>query len=114
MGFQHDLVIRGGTIADGSGGELFDGDIAIAGGKISAIGAVSGSGREEIDAKGRIVTPGFIDVHTHYDGQCIWSEELSPSSSHGVTTAVMGNCGVGFAPCRKSDRELLINSPDIG
>ncbi|HEX5644278.1 MAG TPA: amidohydrolase family protein [Erythrobacter sp.] len=109
MGIEHDLVIRGGTIADGSGGELIDADIAIAGGRIAAIGEVPGRGREEIDARGRIVTPGFIDVHTHYDGQCIWGEELSPSSAHGVTTAVMGNCGVGFAPCRKSDHELLIN-----
>ncbi len=109
MGIEHDLVIRGGTIADGSGGELIDADIAVAGGRIAAIGEVPGQGREEIDARGRIVTPGFIDVHTHYDGQCIWGEELSPSSAHGVTTAVMGNCGVGFAPCRKSDHELLIN-----
>lgn len=106
---EYDLVIRGGTIADGSGGELIHGDIAILGGAIAAIGEVNGSGREEIDAKGRVVTPGFIDVHTHYDGQCIWAEELSPSSSHGVTMAIMGNCGVGFAPCRKSDHDLLIN-----
>lgn len=106
---DYDLVIRRGTIADGTGGDLRDGDIAIAGGRIAAIGEVSGRGAEEIDANGRIVTPGFIDVHTHYDGQCIWAEELSPSSSHGVTTAVMGNCGVGFAPCRKSDHDMLIN-----
>ena len=92
-----------------SGGDLIDGDIAIAGGRIAAIGTFSGRGAEEIDAKGRIVTPGFIDVHTHYDGQCIWAEELSPSSAHGVTAAVMGNCGVGFAPCRKADHEMLIN-----
>lgn len=109
MTTEYDLVIRGGTIADGSGGDLIDGDIAILDGKISAIGAVTGKGREEIDATDRIVTPGFVDVHTHYDGQCIWSEELSPSSSHGVTTAIMGNCGVGFAPCRKEDHDLLIN-----
>jgi len=109
MSFEHDLVIRGGTIADGSGGALIQGDIAILDGKVSAIGEVPGAGREEIDAAGRIVTPGFVDVHTHYDGQCIWAEELSPSSSHGVTTAVMGNCGVGFAPCRKEDHDLLIN-----
>ncbi|MBY0392283.1 MAG: amidohydrolase family protein, partial [Novosphingobium sp.] len=106
---DYDLVIRGGTIADGSGGDLIDGDLAIAGGRIAAIGAISGRGTEEIDAKGRVVTPGFIDVHTHYDGQCIWAEELSPSSAHGVTAAVMGNCGVGFAPCRKADHEMLIN-----
>ncbi len=109
MSFEHDLVIRGGTIADGSGGDLLHGDIAISDGKVTAIGEVAGKGREEIDATDRIVTPGFVDVHTHYDGQCIWAEELSPSSSHGVTTAVMGNCGVGFAPCRKEDHDLLIN-----
>lgn len=109
MSHEYDLVVRGGTIADGTGGELVDGDVAIAGGTIAAIGKVTGTGREEIDAKGRIVTPGFVDVHTHYDGQCIWAEELSPSSSHGVTTAVMGNCGVGFAPCRRSDHDMLIN-----
>lgn len=109
MHADYDLVIRGGTIADGTGGYLVEGDVAIAGGRIAAIGAVSGSGAEEIDAKGKVVTPGFIDVHTHYDGQCIWADELSPSSSHGVTTAVMGNCGVGFAPCRRADHDMLIN-----
>jgi len=109
MQADYDLVIRGGTIADGSGGDLIEGDVAIAGGRVAAIGAFSGRGTEEIDAKGRVVTPGFVDVHTHYDGQCIWAEELSPSSAHGVTTAVMGNCGVGFAPCRKADHQMLIN-----
>lgn len=104
-----DCVIRGGTIADGTGAGLFEGDIAISNGKVAAIGVVAGSGREEIDATDRIVTPGFVDVHTHYDGQSIWAEELSPSSSHGVTTVVMGNCGVGFAPCRQEDHDLLIN-----
>lgn len=106
---KFDLVIRGGTIADGSGGELIEGDVAIAGGRIAAVGTVNGRGADEIDAQGRIVTPGFIDVHTHYDGQCIWAEELSPSSAHGITTAVMGNCGVGFAPCRKADHAMLID-----
>lgn len=109
MASAYDLVIRGGTIADGSGGELVDGDVGIVGGRIAAIGTVAGVGREEIDARGRLVTPGFIDVHTHYDGQCIWAEELAPSSAHGVTTAVMGNCGVGFAPCRQADHAMLIN-----
>ncbi|MEP3226058.1 MAG: amidohydrolase family protein [Parasphingorhabdus sp.] len=109
MNGKHDLVIRNGTIADGSGEALIFGDIAISNGKIEAIGEVSGRGQEEIDATDRIVTPGFVDVHTHYDGQCIWAEELSPSSSHGVTTAIMGNCGVGFAPCRAEDHDMLIN-----
>lgn len=104
-----DLIIRGGTIADGSGGEPFTGDVAITDGRIAAIGEMAGEAAQEIDATGKIVTPGFVDVHTHYDGQCIWGEELSPSSSHGVTTVVMGNCGVGFAPCRADDHDMLIN-----
>jgi N-acyl-D-aspartate/D-glutamate deacylase len=103
-----DLVIRGGTIFDGTGGEPFVGDVAIANGRIIAVGAFEGRGREEIDAAGKMVTPGFIDVHTHYDGQLIWAERLSPSSSHGVTTVVTGNCGVGFAPCRPQDHTRLI------
>jgi N-acyl-D-amino-acid deacylase len=106
---EFDLVIRGGTIADGSGGALINGDIAVKNGKIAAMGAVTGKGAQEIDAHGRIVTPGFVDIHTHYDGQAIWGREMSPSSSHGVTTVVMGNCGVGFAPCRAEDQAMLIN-----
>ncbi len=106
---DYDLIIRGGTIADGSGGILIEGDIAVSDGKIAAIGTFSGKGAEEIDARGRIVTPGFVDVHTHYDGQAIWGREMAPSSSHGVTTVVMGNCGVGFAPCRAEDHDMLIN-----
>lgn len=105
---SHDLVIRGGTIVDGSGSEPFQGDIAIRADRIVAVGTVDGRGREEIDAQGHIVTPGFVDIHTHYDGQAIWSDRLSPSSSHGVTTAILGNCGVGFAPCRPEDHDLLI------
>lgn len=105
---QCDLLIRGGTIVDGSGGEPFAGDVAIAGDRIVAVGAFSGEAAETIDATGRYVTPGFVDIHTHYDGQAVWSEEMSPSSSHGVTTVVMGNCGVGFAPCRAGDRAMLI------
>ena len=97
-----DLVIRGGLIVDGSGGEPFDADVAVTRDRIVALGHVSGSGAEEIDAKGRIVTPGFVDLHTHYDGQATWDSRLAPSSMHGVTTAIMGNCGVGFAPCRPS------------
>ncbi|MGE5158089.1 MAG: N-acyl-D-amino-acid deacylase family protein [Gemmatimonas sp.] len=103
-----DLVIRGGTIADGSGGELFDADIAIKDGRIAAVGKLSSKGREEIDARGKLVTPGFVDVHTHYDGQVTWSHNISPSSQNGVTTAIMGNCGVGFAPCRPNDHQRLI------
>ncbi len=106
---QYDIVIRGGSIVDGTGAAPIQGDLAISNGRIAAMGNVSGTGAQEIDASGRIVTPGFVDVHTHYDGQSIWGEELSPSSSHGVTTVVMGNCGVGFAPCRKEDHDLLIN-----
>jgi N-acyl-D-aspartate/D-glutamate deacylase len=103
-----DLVIRGGTVFDGSGGAPFEADVAVSNGKITAVGAFAGSGREEIDARGRMVTPGFVDAHTHYDGQLIWSERLSPSSSHGVTTVATGNCGVGFAPCRPEDHTRLI------
>ena len=106
---DYDLIIRGGTIADGSGGALIEGDLAVKDGKIAAIGNFGGNGTEEIDARGRIVTPGFVDVHTHYDGQAIWGKEMTPSSSHGVTTVVMGNCGVGFAPCRAEDHDMLIN-----
>jgi N-acyl-D-aspartate/D-glutamate deacylase len=103
-----DLVIRNGTLADGTGGGLADRDIAIRDGRIAQAGAVSGRGLEEIDARGLLVTPGFVDVHTHYDGQAVWDERLQPSSWHGVTTAVMGNCGVGFAPVRQGDHDLLI------
>ncbi|OHV31522.1 MULTISPECIES: N-acyl-D-amino-acid deacylase family protein [Pseudofrankia] len=108
MAPDFDQVIRCGTIVDGSGGELFEGDVAVAGGRIVAVGRVDGTGREEIDARGRLVTPGFVDIHTHYDGQVTWEQRLSPSSGHGVTTAVMGNCGVGFAPCSPENRALLV------
>jgi N-acyl-D-aspartate/D-glutamate deacylase len=105
-----DLVIRNGLIVDGTGAEPFVGDVAVTGGKIAAIGKVNGGGKEEIEARGRVVTPGFVDVHTHYDGQAIWSDRMIPSSSHGVTTVVTGNCGVGFAPCRPQSRDLLISA----
>ncbi|MGJ5065863.1 N-acyl-D-amino-acid deacylase family protein [Bradyrhizobium oligotrophicum] len=105
---QPDLVIRGGTVADGSGGELREADVAIADGRILEVGKVTASGREEIDAHGKLVTPGFVDVHTHYDGQVTWSHDISPSSQNGVTSAIMGNCGVGFAPCRPADHQRLI------
>jgi N-acyl-D-aspartate/D-glutamate deacylase len=108
MADKVDLVIRGGTIADGLGGELCEGDVAVSGGRIVEVGRVAATGAEEIDARGKLVTPGFVDVHTHYDGQVTWSQDISPSSQNGVTTAIMGNCGVGFAPCRPADRERLI------
>ena len=103
-----DLVIRGGTIVDGSGGPSMAGDVAIAGGMIVAVGAVPGRGAREIDAAGILVTPGFVDIHTHYDAQAVWDSHLTPSAQHGVTSVVMGNCGVGFAPCKPADRARLI------
>ena len=108
MSFEHDLVIRDGHIVDGTGKAPFAGDVAIKDGVIRAVGEVSGRGAEEISAKGCLVTPGFVDIHTHYDGQVTWENQLKPSSSHGVTTAVIGNCGVGFAPCKPGEREMLI------
>ena len=105
---MYDLVIRGGTVVDGSGGKPFVGDVAITGGLISAVGLNLPEGREEIDAAGRIVAPGFVDIHTHYDGQATWDAEMAPSSWHGVTTVVMGNCGVGFAPAKPDKHEWLI------
>ena len=108
----HDVVIRNGKIIDGSGAKPFIGDIAINEGKISLIGEIKGSGKKEIDAKGNLVTPGWVDVHTHYDGQVCWDPYLTPSSWHGVTTVVMGNCGVGFAPVRPGDENFLIQLMD--
>jgi N-acyl-D-aspartate/D-glutamate deacylase len=105
---QYDLVIRNGLIADGSGRQAYCGDVAINGEWIAAVGEGAGTGRREIDAQGKLVTPGFVDIHTHYDGQLIWSDRLSPSSDHGVTTVVTGNCGIGFAPCRPGDRNALV------
>src|ERR1700751_567810 len=109
MANEFDLVIRGGTIMDGNGGAPFRGDVAGSGGRIAEMGKVSGRGREEIDADGLSVTPGFVDIHTHYDGQAVWDSRLAPSSWHGVTTAVMGNCGVGFAPVRPDAHDQLIS-----
>ncbi|MET0180362.1 MAG: amidohydrolase family protein [Novosphingobium sp.] len=103
-----DLVIRNGLIVDGSGGAAYQGDVAVTDGRIAQVGTVAGRGHEEIDAAGRVVTPGFVDIHTHYDGQVTWEHTLSPSSNHGVTTVVTGNCGVGFAPVRPGDHETLI------
>jgi len=104
----HDLIIRNGKIIDGSGKKPFFGDIAIDGGKITSVGKIENSGKEEFDAKGNLVAPGWVDIHTHYDGQVSWDPYLTPSSWHGVTTAVMGNCGVGFAPVRPGDENFLI------
>jgi N-acyl-D-aspartate/D-glutamate deacylase len=108
MKSQYDLVIRNGTILDGTGGDPVDGDVAIEGGVIRDVGHVAGRGADEVDAKGCFVTPGFVDIHTHYDGQATWDSCLAPSSWHGATTVVMGNCGVGFAPCRAGDRGTLV------
>jgi len=105
---SHDLVIRGGHVLDGTGRPGFTADIAVDGGMITAVGTVPGRGAEEINAHGLLVTPGFVDIHTHYDGQAVWDSHLAPSAWHGVTTALMGNCGVGFAPCRAADRDTLI------
>ena len=105
---MHDLVIRGGTVVDGTGAARFVADVALDGGIVTAIGQISAAGREEIDATGKIVAPGFVDIHTHYDGQATWDSEMAPSSWHGVTTVVMGNCGVGFAPAKKDKHDWLI------
>jgi len=104
-----DLIIRNGTVYDGSGAAPMQGDVAVKDGVIAAMGpGLAGTAEREIDATGRIVTPGFIDVHTHYDGQATWDHHLQPSSSLGATTVVMGNCGVGFAPCRPEDHQVLM------
>jgi N-acyl-D-amino-acid deacylase len=105
---MHELVIRGGTVVDGTGAPARPADVAVDAGRITAVGRVDAEGEIEIDATGRIVTPGFVDVHTHYDGQVTWDPLLVPSIWHGVTTVVMGNCGVGFAPARPDRHEWLI------
>ena len=105
---MYDLKITGGTLIDGTGQARFAGDVAIEDGRIAAVGKVSGDARETIDAKGMIVAPGFVDIHTHYDGQATWDSLLDPSASHGVTTVVAGNCGVGFAPVKSGDEKRLI------
>ena len=105
---MHDLVIRNGRVVDGAETAAFTADIAVDGGKITAVGKIDQPGQREIDAAGLVVTPGWVDIHTHYDGQVTWDPYLAPSSWHGVTTVVMGNCGVGFAPVRPDRHEWLI------
>ena len=105
---MHDLVIRGGLMVDGTGAEPVEADVAIDDGLITAVGPDLGEARHEIDARGRWVTPGFVDIHTHYDAQATWDPHLLPSGWHGVTTTVFGNCGVGFAPAKPDRREWLI------
>lgn len=104
----YDLIIRNGTIVDGTGAGRFTGDVAVKDGLIAAVGTVHGEATREIDAQGKVVAPGWVDVHTHYDGQATWDAEMAPSSWHGVTTVVMGNCGVGFAPAAPDRHEWLI------
>ncbi|MBM4259679.1 MAG: amidohydrolase family protein [Deltaproteobacteria bacterium] len=109
---MYDLVIRNGKIVDGSGSPAFYGDVAITGGKIAAVGGKLGAGRREINADGMLVTPGWVDIHTHYDGQVVWDPLLTPSSWHGVTTVMIGNCGVGFAPVQPGQEDYLISLMD--
>jgi N-acyl-D-amino-acid deacylase len=105
---MHDLVIRGGTVVDGTGAPARQADIAVDGDRVTGVGSDIGAGKREIDATGLLVTPGWVDVHTHYDGQVTWDPYLTPSGWNGVTTLVMGNCGVGFAPVRPGKQDFLI------
>ena len=105
---MHDLVIKGGSVVDGTGAPARSADVAIDDGVITEVGKVKGKGRETVDADGALVTPGFVDVHTHFDGQVTWDPLLTPSCWHGVTTVVMGNCGVGFAPAAPDKHDWLI------
>src|SRR5690242_19338867 len=102
----YDIVIKGGTIVDGTGKQRFDGDLAVIGDKVAEIGHVNSSAKEVIDARGFIVAPGFVDPHTHYDAQICWDPLITSSSWHGITSVVMGNCGVGIAPCKPAVREI--------
>ncbi len=108
MDKAYDLVVRGAVIVDGTGRPPFHGDVGVRDGLVAAVGSIAQAGAEEIDARGKILTPGFVDIHTHYDGQATWDQRMQPSSIHGVTTVVMGNCGVGFAPCRRDDHDRLV------
>ena len=109
MNKKLDLVIRGGTVVDGTGARMKDADVAISDGRIVEVGKVAATGHEEIDARDRLVMPGFVDVHTHYDAQVTWANQILPSSCNGVTTVLMGNCGVGFAPVRPDHHDMLIS-----
>jgi len=109
MSKAFDLIIRAGTVVDGTGGELFEADLGVKDGQIAKVGKITATGETEIDAHDRLVMPGFVDIHTHYDAQSTWAEHLTPSSSNGVTTVLMGNCGVGFAPVRPHDHDRLIS-----
>lgn len=109
MSSKPDIVIRNGTVIDGTGAEPFEADVAISDGLISAVGQILETGAEEIDARDRLVIPGFVDVHTHYDAQATWANQITPSSCNGVTTVLLGNCGVGFAPVRPHQRDMLIS-----
>jgi len=106
---MYDLIIKNGTIYDGTGDKPFVADIAIKGRKIEAIGELDEVSKQTINAEQKIVAPGFVDIHTHYDGQVTWDPYLRPSTYHGVTTVVMGNCGVGFSPCKPEERDWLIS-----
>src|SRR3954451_2908114 len=103
-----DLVVKGGTVIDGTGRDGFTADVGVRDGVIVDVGKIDAGDARVVDADGALVTPGFVDIHTHYDGQATWDELLVPSSWHGITTVVMGNCGVGFAPVRKIDRNRLV------
>ena len=105
---MHDLVIRHGTIVDGTGAAPYEADVAVQDGRIAAIGPNLPRGAEEINAKGKIVTPGFVDPHSHYDAQATWTSRITPSSWNGVTTVLLGNCGVGFAPCHPDQHDMLV------
>ena len=105
---MHDLIVKGGTLVDGTGVAARSADVAVDSGRITEVGAVQGGATRIIEADGLLVTPGWVDVHTHYDGQVTWDTELAPSSWHGVTTLVMGNCGVGFAPAQPDRHDWLI------
>ncbi|MDG2284870.1 MAG: amidohydrolase family protein, partial [Alphaproteobacteria bacterium] len=109
MATQPDLVLRGGTVVDGTGADMINADVAISNGLITEVGVIAATGAEEIDARDRLVMPGFVDVHTHYDAQATWANQITPSSCNGVTTVLLGNCGVGFAPVRPDQRDMLIS-----